>query len=91
MDLMLTFNRDEVNKEIPYAIICETRYGSKWDTGRRRRLFNNAFSMNEYSKCRKIFKLAHRWTLTTGVPKEVKMTLGTYKLWKKLGDFCAAL
>lgn len=91
MNVMLTFSHDEIVKNFPYALICETRYGSKWDTGKRRRLFNETFSVDEYSRCRKIFRLAHSWTLTKGVPKEVKMTVGTYNTWKKLGEFCAAL
>ena len=33
----LVLTSDEVNLRIPYALVCMTRFGAHWETGRRRR------------------------------------------------------
>ena len=33
----LVLTSDEVNFRIPYALVCMTRFGAHWETGRRRR------------------------------------------------------
>ena len=91
MTMMLVLNREDVSKEIPYAIICEARYSSRWNTGRRCRLWKELFTEKERAAARRLFNLAHRWYLTIGVPDEVKMTHSTLSLWIKLGTFCAAI
>ena len=89
IDIILS--RDEVNSQIPYAIICMTRYGSHWDTGKRRRRWTEEFSESERDAAYRLFSLAHKWLLTTGVPDQVRMHHSTYALWLKLGDFCASI
>ena len=91
MRMMLVLDREEVQREIPYALICETRFGATWDTGRRRRMWKELFTQGEREAAYRLFSLAHRWYLVKGVPDEVKMTPETLRLWQKLGMFCAAV
>lgn len=91
MKMMLVLSREEVHREIPYAVICETRESSVWNTSRRRRLWKDMFTETEREAATRLFQMAHRWYLTTGVPDKVTMTLSTMQLWQKLGEFCAAI
>lgn len=91
MEMMLVLSRDEVQRDIPYAMICETRFGSAWGTGRRRRRWLAEFSEKEREAATRLFNQSHQWYLTTGVPDEVKMTTKTLDLWQKLGAFCASI
>lgn len=91
MKLYLEFSHDEIQREIPYAIIAETMSRSVWNTGKRKRLFAQMFTERERDKIRGIHSQAYSWYLVKGVPDNVKMTLATYRLWHKLADFCASL
>lgn len=91
MRMYLVLEHDEVQKEIPYALVCETMEGARWRSGKRRRLMKAWFSDVEISRIYELKSLAHRWYLTKGVPDEVKMTVDTYQLWQKLADFCMEL
>lgn len=87
----LKLTRDEVNRKIPYAMICEMRYGSRWNTGRRFRAWLSQFSGAEREAAAKLFKQAYSWHLVKGVPDEVKMRATTFALWMKLAEFCGSL
>lgn len=89
IDVILTHN--EVNAQIPYALICMTRYGSSWNTGKRRRRWLEEFTEAERVSASRLFSLAHTWTLVKGVPDEVRMSARTLALWLKLGEFCASI
>ena len=91
MKALLVFDREEIEKEIPYRMICETRYGHFWETARRRRLWTQLFTESERKAASKLFKQAHSWYLVRGLPDEQKMSPGTYRLWCKLAEFCASL
>ena len=91
MKMMLILSREEVHRQIPYAVICEAREGSAWNTGRRRRLWAYMFNKTERDAAARLFKMAHRWYLTTGVPDKVAMAPSTMRLWQKLGEFCATI
>ena len=91
MKLYLEFDHDEIQRELPYQIICETTEGARWNTGKRKWIYNQLFNEKDRESCRAIMKKAHSWTLGRGVPESVTMTPRTYTLWKKLGDFCASL
>lgn len=91
MKMYLALTRDEIQRKIPYGVICETRYGCRWDTGRRRRAWMEQFTKEERAVASRLFRKAHEWTLTRGVPDEVKMTTKTFALWLKLGAFCASI
>lgn len=91
MEIMLILNREEIQRKIPYAVICETHESAAWSTGRRRRLWKQTFTEAEQTAAERLFKMAHKWHLVTGVPDKVKMLPSTLYLWKKLGEFCAAI
>ena len=91
MKLRLVLNRDEVNEQIPYAMICETRFGRYWDTSRRRRMWVEQFTESERKQAHCLFNQARLWYLVKGVPDEVVMAGKTYELWQKLGAFCASI
>lgn len=89
--VMLVFDRDEIGEQLPYALICETRYGRSWNTMRRRRMWAKEFTEKERRDASSIFNLAHSWYVGRGLPERVKMAPSTYELWMKLGAFCASL
>ena len=92
MKLYLEFDHDEIQRELPYAIIAETMSRAIWNTERRKRLFAQTFTERERDKISKIHAQAYSWYLVKGVPQGgVKMTPATYQLWHKLADFCANL
>ncbi|MBQ4447476.1 MAG: hypothetical protein II897_04195 [Clostridia bacterium] len=91
MKMMIVLTGDEIKERIAYPLICETRYGSRWDTQRRKRRWTQQFSEKERDKASKLFKLAHKWYLVSGVPEEVTMSIDTLALWQKLEGFCASL
>lgn len=91
MKIYLSLTKDEIQKEIPYAVICEARYGCRWETGRRRRAWMEQFTEEERVAASRLFRRAHEWTLTRSVPDEIKMTPKTLALWNKLGAFCASI
>lgn len=44
MDVMVEMTHDEVQNNLCYALICETMEGSRWNSGRRRRLYSQTFT-----------------------------------------------
>lgn len=91
MRIMYVFSHDDIQKEIPYAIICETHEGAKWNTSRRKRLWKDTFTASEKEACSRLFRLAKSWCFVKGAPNELSLTRDTLMLWKKLGNFCASL
>ena len=89
--LYVSLTAEEVHANIPYSLICMTRYGSAWDTGRRRRAWLADFSKSEREAAGRMFRTAYGWTVGRGVPSTVRMTVKTFNLWQKLGDFCASI
>lgn len=90
-EFMIEFTRDEVERLIPYRIVCETRESSVWDTMRRRRNWIAWFSDSEREACKRLFSQAHTWYLVKEVPDDVTMSSKTFDLWQKLGEFCACV
>lgn len=89
--LMLILSREEARDSIPYQVVLEAREGSRWDTAHRRRRWKEEFTEAERKAAARLFSLARRWTLTTGVPNTIEMTTDTMLLWEKLGAFCASI
>lgn len=90
MKVMLKLTCDEVRRRIPYAMICETRFGSRWETSKRRRMWKQMFTDQEREAAGRLFRLAYDWYLRKGVPETVEMSTRTLTLWMKLGEFCAS-
>lgn len=89
--IMLVMTGDEVHENIPYSVVCMARYGSSWNTMRRKRRWKMEFTEAEREAANRLFSRSHDWLLGRGIPDEVKMTTGTFALWQKLGNFCASL
>ena len=89
--MFFEFDHDEIHDTIPYAFISETRYGSAWNTMRRRRLWNATFTEEERKLANKLCAQAHDWHVGRGVPDTVKMKSTTYDMWRRLAAFCASL
>ena len=89
--LYLSLNRDDVNRMIPYGLITSTRYGGRWNTRRRLNLWNETFSESEQKAASRLFSTARSWYVVKGVPDSVLMSVHTFDLWLKLGEFCASL
>ena len=89
--VVMTLTRDEVQQIIPYAMICETRYGRLWGTTKRLRSWRTQFTPQERVDAETLFRLSHTWYLVKGVPDSIEMTTRTLALWKKIEDFCATL
>lgn len=90
-NLMLVMSNEEVNASIAYSLICFARYGSAWDTGRRRRAWLADFTEEDRRAAGRLFRQAHDWTVGRGVPDEVTMSMKTFHLWRKLAEFCGSL
>lgn len=88
---MICLTHDRIIQEIPFALICETHEGSRWNTGKRKCLWNETFTKSEQDACVRLFRKAADWSLVHGAPEKIVMQRSTYDLWMKLGAFCAEL
>ena len=88
IDFIITFSSNEVNQKIPYALICQARYGSMWNTSKTQREYERKFTEEEREESETIFRQAHKWYITSGVPNQVSMPMKTFILWLKLVEFC---
>ena len=91
MKLELVLSKADIERQLPYALICETRYGSRWNTSQRKRRWTAEFTEAERKAASRIFAQCHTWYLVKGTPDEVKMSMSTYGLWEKLAGFCYSL
>jgi len=91
VETYIVLNRDEINRNIPYAIVCETMSGAHWNTGKRKRLMKEQFTQSEIEAVYRLHKQAHSWYLVKGVPDELRITPHILALWHKLANFCCQL
>lgn len=86
---IMCLTRDEVMRKIPYAPICEMRFGATWDSRKCKKYWNENFTDEEKSSAEALFRQARKWNLESGVPDEVTMSTRTLMLWFKLAELCA--
>lgn len=55
----LILTHDEVNEQIPYAVVAETMGSARWNTGRRRRLMKQRFTESEIESIYELHKKAY--------------------------------
>lgn len=91
MKMLIVLNQDEIQKQVPYAVIAETMSSSIWNTGKRKRLMANYFTEAEMEEADSLHRIARNWYMYKGVPKEAQMTMDTYYLWQRLAQFCGML
>ncbi len=89
--IMLVMTHEEVDTNIAYSLICFSRYGSAWDTGRRRRAWQLDFTEDEKKAAGRLFRQSFEWTCGRGLSGTIRMTMNTFNLWRKLGEFCASV
>ena len=89
--LEFVFKHNEIQKMIPYELICTTRESSVWDTMKRKRRWKAEFTEEERAKAEKIFRNARSWYLGRGVPEEVRISYADFELWNKIASFCCSL
>lgn len=91
VDTYITLTRDEIQNSIPYPVIAEVVCGSRWDTGRTKRLLKEEFSEEEMAKIKPMYAQARKWHLVTGVPEEIQIKATELFLWQKLAAFCCSI
>lgn len=89
--LYVSLTPEEVRASIPYDLICMVRYGCTWNTGRRRRAWQLDFTEDEKKAAGRLFRQSFEWTCGRGLPCTIRMTMNTFNLWRKLGEFCASI
>lgn len=87
----IILDREEINKQIPYALVCETMGGARWNTGRRKRMMKEQFTETEIDAIYRLHKQAYNWCFVKGAPDELKIAPYTLILWQKLAAFCCSL
>ena len=90
MRIEFVLSGDEIEKSIPYKTICNTRYGSIWNTMQRKKRWVTEFSTVEQEAAEEIFRQAYRW-YTKGVPNSVRIEYLTLQLLDKIVEFCWTL
>ena len=90
MRIEFVLSNKEIEKNIPYKTIYETRYGSIWDTMKRKQRWVTEFSITEQEVAEEIFRQVYRW-YTKGVPISVRIEYLTLELWNKIAEFCWTL
>lgn len=91
MEVYIKLDRQEIQNQIPYSIIAETTSGSRWNTGKRKRLYDQTFVKQEREAIPRLVKQAYNWALVKGAPDSVVLLPKTLSLWQKLGNFCYEL
>lgn len=90
MTIEMIFTKEEIKENIPYEIICLVRYGSIWNTMKRKIRWDNEFSNDEREEAERIFRQTYNW-FVKGIPDNVRMDFSTYKLCEKIARFCYSL
>lgn len=91
VETYLELSREEIQNQIPYALVCETMSGARWNTGKRKRLMKQHFTETEREAISRMHKQAYSWYLVKGVPDELRITPHILALWHKLAAFCCEL
>jgi hypothetical protein len=91
MTMEIIFTKEEIQKHIPYQMLCQTRYGRFWNTMRRKQMWDKAFTKAEMEEAEKLFRQCHTWYVGNGIPETVRMNLATCNLWNRLVEFCYEL
>lgn len=90
MRIEFVLSDKEIEENIPYKIICNTRYGSVWNTMHRKKRWMTEFSIVEQEAAEEFFRQTHKW-YTKGVPNNVRIEYLTLELWNKIAEFCFTL
>lgn len=91
VETYIVLDRDEINQQIPYAVVCEGMSSSRWNTTKRVRLMRERFTDTEIDAIHRIHQQARIWYLVKGVPDELRIMPKTLALWHRLAAFCCEI
>lgn len=91
VETYIVLSRDEINRQIPYGVVCVGMSSSRWNTGKRKRLMKQRFTETEIDAIYRLHKQAYDWYLRKGVPEELRITPHILALWHKLAAFCCEI
>jgi len=89
MELAVKYSRDEINAEIPYAVIVEN-----WDkrlSGRGKRMYEEEFSLKERMSIGNYYPRFYKWYLVKGVPEHCTFVIRNIRLLQRAGNFFASI
>jgi len=89
MEIAVKYSRDEINTEIPYAVIVEN--WSKRLVGKGRREYLKAFTLKERMSIGMYYPKFYKWYLITGVPDHFTFVLRNVELLQRAGNFFARI
>lgn len=88
MEVRVKLEREEIIRDFPYQMVTESYSGRLMKSGSVQRKYKHCFNEQERELIRKnIIPKAHKWTLVSGVPDYVDMSMEEYKTWQKLFEF----
>lgn len=88
MKAQLVLDRNDIQSQLKYELICECFSSSYSNTGKFGRKFGEIFLENEKESVQKIAALCKKWALKSGIPDSYICDIKTFNLWKKLEMFC---
>lgn len=92
MKLTVKTEIDENQMRKMFSLITETCVGAKYNSGKGKRLFNEMFrDINERETAERWIKKCKKWTLNTGVPKNLELSPADLGTLKKLEAYCMNL
>lgn len=91
VETYLVLNHDEINRQIPYAVVCEGMSSSRWSTTKRVRLMRERFTDTEIDAIYRLHQQARTWYLIKGAPEELRIQPHILALWHKLAAFCCEI
>lgn len=89
MEIAVRYSREEINAEIPYAVIVEN-----WDKhlfGRGKRLYDKTFTLKEKMSIGSYYTRFYKWYLVKGVPPYCTFIVRNVELLKRAGNFFACI
>lgn len=89
MEFAVKYSREEINTDIPYAVIVEN-----WDkrlTGSGKRKYEKAFTLKERMSIGMYYPRFYKWHLINGTPDSCTFVLRNVELLKRAGNFFASI
>lgn len=91
VETYIVLDRDEIQQQIPYGVVCEGMSSARWCTSKRVRLMREQFTQAEIDAIYRMHQQARIWYLVKGVPEELRIMPKTLALWHRLAAFCCEI
>ena len=90
MNLKTEIDEEQMRKM--FYLITETCCGAKYSSGRGKRLFNEMFETENEKECAtKWIRKCKNWTLSEGIPENLKLSSDDIGVLKRLEAYCLKL